>query len=201
MKQQEKPFITRFRLKERGWTDGMIKKFLGEPDDTLVNPVFRCAAPMVLYDINRVKRIEKRKTFKEVLEKSKSRKISAQKSVKTKMKQALDYVDQVKIEIPIMEIDLLFRKACDSYNDFHEWLFYERGHDFEYASPKHSNREFLTRISANYLRHECTSYEDDLLKLYGKTGVQVAHDRLQKRINDAIKEAYPQLDFCFKKYR
>lgn len=35
MKQQDKPFITRFRLKERGWTDGMIKKFLGEPDDTL----------------------------------------------------------------------------------------------------------------------------------------------------------------------
>lgn len=67
MKQQDKPFITRFRLKERGWTDGMIKKFLGEPDDTLVNPVFKCAAPMALYDINRVKRIEKRKLSKRFL--------------------------------------------------------------------------------------------------------------------------------------
>lgn len=25
-------YLTKAKLKERGWTDGMVKKFLGEPD-------------------------------------------------------------------------------------------------------------------------------------------------------------------------
>ena len=42
-------------LKQRGWTDGLIKKFLPKPDETKTNPVIKSAAPMKLYKIKRVK--------------------------------------------------------------------------------------------------------------------------------------------------
>ena len=65
--------------------------------------------------------------------------------------------------------------------------------DFEPADPTASDKDFLHRITTNYLRHECTSYENELYKLFGKTGVNEAHDILQRRINDEIRRVYPQL--------
>jgi hypothetical protein len=42
-------YLTMAGLRERGWTDGMIREYLGEPDDTRANPRYSSAAPMKLY--------------------------------------------------------------------------------------------------------------------------------------------------------
>lgn len=49
-------YLSTLKLKERGWTDGMIRRFLGEPDATRPNPHYKCAAPMKLYELKRVER-------------------------------------------------------------------------------------------------------------------------------------------------
>ena len=41
--------LTMAGLRERGWSDVMIRDYLGEPDATRPNPRYRSAAPMKLY--------------------------------------------------------------------------------------------------------------------------------------------------------
>ena len=40
--------LTLTDLKARGWTDALVKQFLGEPDATRPNPHYRKAAPNAL---------------------------------------------------------------------------------------------------------------------------------------------------------
>lgn len=187
-------YTTKSRLKEQGWTDGMIKKLLGEPDTTKPNPMYKSAAPMALYLVTRVQKVEASEAFREAKEKSAGRKASAQKAVKTKLEKALDYARTVVINVPAINYEKVVKRACQSYNEWHEYDRYGRYNEyFTPADPLNSDKDFLQRITINYLRHECSSYEQQLYKLYGKTGVNEAHDILQKRINDEIQRIYPQL--------
>lgn len=153
---------------------------------------------MLLYSKERVKKIEKRKTFIALFEKVKARKESAKKAVETKKQKIIDYVNNMEIDIPLMEIDVLDKKARASYDNFHSRRYYW-DNDFEdyveyYQSAFNSDDEdFIKRITINYLRHQRTNYENQLRSMFGKVGVQEGHDILQKRINDKIKEVYLHL--------
>lgn len=59
----QKKYYRSSELKQRGWTEGLIRKFLPKPDETKTNPIIRSAAPMKLYKIKRVERIEKSEKF------------------------------------------------------------------------------------------------------------------------------------------
>ena len=52
-------------LHDRGWTDKMVRDYGLEPDVTKTNPHYRSAAPMKLYDLDRVERIESGAWFQE----------------------------------------------------------------------------------------------------------------------------------------
>ena len=80
----QKKYYRSSELKQRGWTDGLIKKFLPNPDETKTNPVIKSAAPMKLYKIKRVERIEKSERFIKEMENISRRKIAARKAVETK---------------------------------------------------------------------------------------------------------------------
>lgn len=187
--------ITPTGLKARGWTEAMIKQYLGEPDELKPNPYYKSAAPMRLYNLKRVEKVEKSKKFIEAKAAADRRKESAAKGVDTKVEKAIQYAKTVKIEVPVIDYDTLVKHACRHYNDWHEC---DRNGmlnlDFIPADPKHSDPEFLHRITINYLRHECTSYDDELDKLFGKTGTHEAHQILQRRINKEIRATYPQLN-------
>lgn len=186
-KKQSETFITAATLKERGWTKKMIDTFLPEPDKTAPNPYYKKAPDMRLYCLKRVLTKERTKKFAEALLNAQKRKQSAAKAVETKLSKTMDYVNNLKIVIPGMEKSRLIELACQSYNEFH---YYIGDYDGRTASPD-SDITFLSRICTNYIRHNCTQYENDLEKMFGKTGVQEGHDMLQKKINDAIYEKYP----------
>lgn len=77
-KAENPPTITPAKLKgERDWTDGAIKKFLGEPDERVKNPHYASAAPMRLYTLKRVCTTENTPEFQEWQEKYLQRKESA----------------------------------------------------------------------------------------------------------------------------
>lgn len=46
-------------IRERGWTEGLLKKYEFTPDLEVENPHYRGAAPMLLYQLNRVAYIER----------------------------------------------------------------------------------------------------------------------------------------------
>lgn len=194
---KDKPdeFITMSELHHRGWTKKLIDDFAGEPDKTAKNPVYKRSSPMKLYSLKRIKGIERTKKFKTAIESAKKRKETAKKGANTKRQQTLDYANTVRISIPEYTKEELIEEACDAYNEWYEYKaeIYNKGYDFTPATNKSDNK-FLSRICTNYLRHQCTNYEEDLQKMYGNVGVQEGHDILQKRINEAIFEKYPWID-------
>ena len=198
-------YFNKTELKGRGWTDSLIKRFMASPDKTFPNPLYKNGAPMCFYDESRTKEVEDSIEFKDAMEASNKRKKSAKQAVETKKDKVIEWVNGLTIEIPDYDKETLIKEACEHFNArkkyqkerYDEWALYhyedvneDYEPDFSLASPK-SEDSFLARITTNYLRHCITDYEDELERLFGKTGKDEGHDFLQARINAAIHEKYP----------
>ncbi len=179
-------YLTQTDVKERGWTDSLIRRFLPSPDLTKGNPFYRCAAPMKLYAVGRVSAIETTPEYIEHSAKLVGRRKAAQRAVETKRKKLLAYLDTIEIQVPILTN--LVGRACKSYN----------ARNGGGAYP-HSDKSFLDRICVNYLRHEMTDYEAHLYAIAGKVGVAEGYREIKNRVLYAIADTYPELsDECFR---
>lgn len=146
---------------------------------------------MQLYDIGKVQRIESSQSFKEDFEKVYKHKLAGKERTRRKHDELIMYANGVQINIPTIEKDKLIKLACDHYNWWNDWK--EWGYDdFIRATPS-CEESFLKRICINYLRHQCTCYDDELGKFYRKVGIQDAYDILRTRINEAIRQKYEWL--------
>ena len=179
-------FVTLSKLKERGWTTALVKRFLGEPDELRANPHFRSGPKMKLYNRQRVDEVEASEEYRDAQESRRGRQAAVQKSLDTKRRQIEEYVARVKIEVPELSEDELIRRACDNYN------YHSSGNNENWASPT-SDREFLDRICVNYLRHCLTKYETHLAEIAGKVGVRNAYLEIKTKVLEAIGETYDWL--------
>lgn len=183
------PMITKSTLKMRGWTDKLIAKYLSSADEVTRNPHYKNSAPMRLYALTRVEVLEEQEEVQIALEKvsnqREARSLGALKGIETKREKLLEWVGSLEISIPKYEIGQLLRKAVQHYNWFHS-----ESRTIKHATNKDSS-EFLARITNNFLRHECTSYEQELDKLFGKVGCEDAYQELREKINKAIDQTYP----------
>ena len=178
-------------LKERGWTLGLISKFLSTPDATKTNPHYKNAAPMKLYVKDRVQQIEVSSTFMEAKIKAENRSRSASKAVKTKIDKTLKLAKEFDTDVNILSKQELVELACQHYNH----LNFERGKD-GWASPD-SDEIFLNRISVNYLRHVHSDYDYSLSQLKRKTGKSKAYKLVKNNTLEKIAKSYPWLaDEC-----
>ncbi|MBF0383895.1 MAG: hypothetical protein HQL69_23000 [Magnetococcales bacterium] len=190
----DETMLTKAEVKDReGWTEAGIKKFLGKPDKTTTNMYRRSGPKVQLFDIKRIDLIEKTKEFKTWKEASLKRSKTSKKAADNKRQELSDQINSLKIEIPLMQDDVLIERACKSQ---------QAGSlsNFDHVSMsmkdcRDSDDEFLHRIVVNYLRHEYTHYETELEELSGKTGRSEAYILLLKRIFDAISEQYPWLEY------
>ena len=190
--------------KQRGWTDKMIKQFLpAEPDHEAQNPHYRHGIPMRLYLRSRILGIERRKAFKAFVAQNQGRVAGARKAVETKEERTLATVRGWTISLKVMLPDELSKRALQSYNSHQQDRAMRRqdqGRDYD--EPNEAKLEgcepaFLQRITVNFLRHNLTSYEEKLERLYGKIGTKKAYIALNKKIYDKIAEIYPHLaDEC-----
>lgn len=110
-------FFTHTELKKRGWTDGLIKRLLGEPDILKKNPVFRSKAPMKLYDSERVEPLEKTDEFQDLLEDAERRQEGAWRARQTKLAKVQADLARITIRVPRLRRDRLISEACDHYNE------------------------------------------------------------------------------------
>jgi hypothetical protein len=55
---ERKKHLSAAGLKDRRWTDSMIKTLLGQPDETATNPIYKSGPPMRLYLLERVEQTE-----------------------------------------------------------------------------------------------------------------------------------------------
>jgi len=177
-------YLTKTELTKR-WSLNLIDFYFPKPTLEKPNPRYKRGAPMQLYDINMVKRIEATNTFKNDFKDVLKNKVAGLERARKKREELMMYANGVRINIPDYEKNKLVQKACDHYNNWHYY-------DDNYASPT-SDESFLKRITINYLRHQCTTYDEELSKFFKKVGVREAHDILQERINEAIKQKYEWL--------
>ena len=170
-------------LKQRGWTDASIRRFLGEPDWKKRNPVYATAAPVRFYCCDRVAAAEASPEYRDWLEKSKVRSENARKKAERRKAELLEWVDEIEITIP--KIDDVTENAVRHYNAYWE--------DSEKRASINDDEEFLARITVNYLRHMCSKYERQLAVLFGRPGADEAYRQLKIRILEAIARTYPDL--------
>lgn len=186
-------YITRTGLRgKRGWTDLLMNRFLPAPDKIADNPYYKSAGQVQLWELEKIYAIEQTAEFKVMMQSAADRKHTANKAIRTKKKRIISYVNSLVIEVPEMPEDKLVNLACDSYNNHKSQLAVERGYDFDPATPD-SDEQFLNRICTNFLRHQCTRYERELERIFGKVGTQEAYALLKDKVNSAIFNKYPFL--------
>ena len=185
--------ISQQKLKERGWTDGLIKKYLPNADQTSPNPYYNNGASMRWYLLSRVKQIESTRGWQADKAKAEKRQQSALKGVDTKLAKMKEHLDDIEIKVPKLSREYLVNRACQHYNDRQRFRSYGEG---SYATPT-SDEPFLQRITVNYLRHTLTEYEPRLKEVKGKVGRDDAYFEINRKIYNAISEKYPDLkDEC-----
>jgi hypothetical protein len=175
--------------KERGWTDTQIKAFLPEPDKLARNPRNRKAAPMKLYALERVERIEATPEYQKAREASRGRQLAARERALAKKKEAVAVAEALPLQIIPEPWPLVRQNAIEHYN-----RRLRRG-----QSPASLNtvRHRLDRLTVNYLRHQQTSYETELKAFKGVVGVGEAYLVVRNRILDLIAATYRDLaDEC-----
>ena len=182
------PELSKAGLKERGWTETLIKNFFPVPTREKANPRYKCAAPMKLYDKIKIEEIEKTPEFVTAKKKADARKLTAKAGAKKKLGETLDWANSVYCpEIP--GIKNLRQDACDHYN--HLWA--SRGRWEKHANPN-DDTTFLNRIIVNFLRHELSPYEEKLFEAKGRTGAPEARAIIRQKVLEAIAKKYPWLE-------
>lgn len=180
------------KLKERGWTEGLISQFLGKPDATTTNPIYKSAAPMRLWNLDRIEAAEASAAFQEAKTQASKRQVSAQKAVQTKTELTLKLARELPIHVENLSLSQLSKEALRHYIE----LKLDR-EEYHYADAKFlpwgSPDPFRDRLCVNYLRHQATPYHENLDQLFGKTGIGQAYLLLWQRITEAICKAYPSL--------
>jgi hypothetical protein len=179
--------LTKQKLKERGWTDSAIRKFLGEPDELKKNWLYSKAAPICLYSISKVEIIEKSDDFINWKIKSKIKGNAIKKSKKIIAQKIFILMKSWNPEIKILPLDEVKSLAIIAYNTFSV----ETGRDF-YAD-ENSDKRFLERIMVNYIRHNLTDYDYVLANTYRKIA---KHDLIilaKSIVYDSIITNYPEL--------
>lgn len=76
--------ISAFGLRERGWTESMIRDLLGQPDRYVDNPHYKKAEPMRLWRLQRAEEAEAAPGFAQRRERADRQRAAAAKAVETK---------------------------------------------------------------------------------------------------------------------
>ena len=185
-------YLTMSGLRERGWTDAMIRDYLGDPDATRPNPRYWSAAPMKLYLADRAATAEatpewaRRKALGD-RRRAAGEAVAARKRAETQAlarQLAADLVATLAFPADPRQA------AIDAYNDWHSTActcpgWHELGFCDKHAAAS-DPPEFLHRITVNHARHELPGYDRADNRLAGRVGHQDAHEILRAAVNAAI---------------
>lgn len=196
--------MTKTDVKKRpGWNDDRLERYLGAPDFTTENS-YRKNSITNWYMTKRVEKAEGYKTFQKEAQKSiaqhEKRKEAGFKAAETKRSKTRQLVEDrltevlLRQEVKSLKKDQLYNLAVDHYNELHEWRAIERNnYYFEYATVQGSPEDFLKRIAVNFLRHDGTTYDEELEVYFNQVGKHEAINMVRKHVYDLIAREYPYL--------
>jgi restriction system protein len=179
--------FTQEQLKKRGWSKGLREALLGPPDQTAPNPVFRSKAPVKLWDQSRVEKAEKHPKFIAHQHRRDGYSSSAKAVAERKRQELLDKVDAIDIDVRRWPLEKLYRAAILEW----EQMGMERGDYERYGAD--ADESTKNRWAVNYIRHNLGYSTQDVVLYRGQTGINEAKATLERKMYDAIAEAYPAL--------
>lgn len=168
--------ITKTDLETR-WSKALIKKFAPTIAKQKKNIY---GGTTFLYLLEEIEKIEQSETFKREYEKTMKRKAKAKErsiEVEKKLlnKKIAQFIDNLIIELPQRE--KLIDEAIYHYNQINRNGYY---------ANRNCDKDFLLRITQNYVRHVCSNYEDILFCYsYGKY-TDEAYYALKEHINGKV---------------
>ncbi|MGN9760273.1 hypothetical protein [Streptomyces sp. SD31] len=181
-------------LRARGWTPGMVRQLLGEPDLLRANPHFRAAPQTRLYSIERVEAAERSEEFRAASAVAARRSAAARAAALGRRREVLARIAAEPIDVPRLAPDRLAALAVEHRNRLDEeralwrWRHVATPTTVDGAEPC-----ALDRWKVDYLRHRLARYDEILDELYGRTGRAAAEELLRRRIYATISKAYPDL--------
>lgn len=201
MSSQNKPendFFMKSELKQFGFTEGAITKFLGSFDIEKKGR-YKNSPTLKLFQKKRVDKVVKSKAFKDWLEQNREKRqkiAAASKARQDKLREELfSYILSLKITSPFTfeTYDELVDFSCDHYNA----LWHSRGEYEKFAQPS-DDPVFLDRIIRNCVRHyleiEPCDYDNTIAALSGKTGKDYAYELLRSRADDVVENYISRLE-------
>jgi len=180
--------ISRHGLFKKNWNNELIKKYLKYPDISLKDERIRIGKEAHLFSLCRVEYME---TLPEIQEQLKiNQELRTEASNYTSINVVIDSID---FNIEIVPIGILINKAVDYFNEL-KIIGTE-------PIDKSSAPDKLERVCMNYLRHNCSSYEEQFNLIFDVADYTVACSLLKKRVNNEIKKLYPNLKSSIYKYK
>lgn len=181
-------------LRARGWTPGMVRQLLGEPDLLRTNPHFKSAPQTRLYAVERIEAAERSDEFRAVSAAAAKRSTAAKAAAQRRRREVVARIAAEPIDVPRLASRRLAMLAVGHRNRRDEERAYERwAHVPDPATVENADPSALERWKVNYLRHRLTRYDELLDGLYGSTGRAAAEELLRRRVYTAISQAYPDL--------
>jgi hypothetical protein len=164
----------------------ILQKF---PDPILKqNPIYKNAAPMKLYKKDDVDEYINTKEFQTHLEKRKKRVSSSLSSAAARKQNTINYINSILDEIKIEKININSLRRLTLENK-KEWFFEQN----DYLDETFVDDTTMKRWMINYVRHVLTNYDYILSTIKGKFGVSEAYILFKEKINNKIREIYPEL--------
>jgi len=182
--------VTASRVRERGWTDGLIRRLLGVPDDYAANTAYPGGAPVRLYSLTRVEQIEGGADFLAAKAKASKRQGASLKAQSTKRETALKWIaEQIGPKVPSVPQPELTRLAVDWWNQTHAW----RG-DCETWWTGAEAEQHLAPVTVDYILAQLHDYETRLRRTVGNTPSGDDLALIRGKILGAIAGAFPWLE-------
>jgi hypothetical protein len=181
-------------LKDMGWTDGAITKYLGQPDTLATNPHYKSGAPMRLYVRRRAIEVMESADWQNWYLVS----LPKRKKLSDRLKQVSAAKRQELIDMAINDLEFYPPESRYTPAQIVELWHYQatchaisRGNDTpEKPDPKTVDTDTLARWEENHLRHNHSNYDWVCSLLAGQIGHQSAYVSLRvaigKRIQDWI---------------
>lgn len=184
-------FITPMALRrDQRWTDGLVERFLVEPDKTRVNMRHKSGPPVKFYAMSRVLAAEGIQEFRAALAAMEPRRTSARitsaETAERKRAEIIARVNAMPIGIAELSEEQLLEGAIESYNS--------RLGQREGSASTRSDPAFLERIHVNYPRQCLTHYDEALDWAGGKVGVDEAKRLIGERDLHLIGAEYQDLE-------
>ena len=182
-------------LKLRGWTDAVIRDWLGEPDERVKRSPHSRYPPYCRYLLSRVEEAERHPDFAKRLEQARIRSRRGRLRAQEKTDKLCEWARSVPIRwspgTP-STYKAALRQGTEAWEAW-QYVLADRHGDYRIVDGHSADLDTRKRWARNFLRHECLEYDDLRLSTHGLTGTHAAREILHQRCMEKIGERFPQL--------